>query len=74
MIGNGRGQLDYGICFAGGSANKVTVYLNEVEISTVVDVASQVIEFDYTNGDRLKIQESGNSVFQFNGFSVIGCK
>ena len=79
LHGSGRARLDYGICYGSSSTeNKVTVYLNDVEISKVVGGSvlntSNVIEFDFNNLDTLKIEESGVSVFQFNNFSVIGCK
>ena len=76
MIGNGRGRLDYGICFGSSSSVKVTVYLNGVEISSVVGGSvletSKLVEFDYSDSDILKIEESGQGIFQFNSFSV-GC-
>ena len=79
LHGSGRARLDYGICYGSSrSANKVTVYLNDVEISKVVGGSvlntSHVIEFEFNNLDTLKIEESGVSAFQFNNFSVIGCK
>ena len=79
LHGSGHARLDYGICYGSSSTeNKVTVYLNDVEISKVVGGSvlntSHVIEFDFNNLDTLKIEESGVSVFQFNNFSVIGCK
>ena len=79
LHGSGRARLDYGICYGSSrTENKVTVYLNDVEISNVVGGSvlntSHVIEFDFNNLDTLKIEESGVSVFQFNNFSVIGCK
>ena len=81
LIGNGRGRLDYGICWGPPmrSSQKVTVYLNGNEISSVLGGGSvlntsQVIEFDYIDSDILKIEESGVSIFQFNSFSVIGCR
>ena len=77
LIGNGRGRLDYGICYGPTSSRKVTVYLNGNEISSVVGGStletSKVVEFDYTDSDSLMIEESGTGVFQFNSFSVIGC-
>ena len=78
MIGNGRGRLDYGICYDGSySSVKVTVYLNGVEISSVVGGSvletSKLVEFDYSDSDSLKIEESSSAVLQFNQFSVIGC-
>ena len=77
MHGSGRARLDYGICY-GSSSSGNKVYLNDVEISKVVGGSvlntSNVIEFDFNNLDTLKIEESGVSVFQFNNFSVIGCK
>ena len=79
LHGSGRARLDYGICYGSSrTENKVTVYLNDVEISNVVGGSvlntSHVIEFDFNNLDTLKIEESGVSVFQFNNFSIIGCK
>ena len=78
MIGNGRGRLDYGICYGAFSSRKVTVYLNGIEISSVVGGSvletSKVIEFDYSDSDILMIEESGPAVFQFNSFSIVGCK
>ena len=77
LTGNGRGRLDYGICYGSTSSRKVTVYLNGNEISSVVGGStletSKVVEFDYTDSDNLMIEESGTGVFQFNSFSVIGC-
>ena len=79
LIGNGHARLDYGICYGSSSkSHKVTVYLNGNEISWVVGGSmletSKVIEFDYSDSDILMIEESGSAVFQFNGFSVVGCK
>ena len=77
LTGNGRGRLDYGICYGPTSSRKVTVYLNGNEISSVVGGStletSKVVEFDYIDSDSLMIEESGTGVFQFNSFSVIGC-
>ena len=77
LIGNCRGRLDYGICYGRTSNQKVTVYLNGNEISSVVGGSvletSKVVEFDYTDSDTLMIEESGAGVLQFNSFSVIGC-
>merc|ERR1711971_748093 len=77
LIGNGRGRLDYGICWGPSSLRKVTVYLNGNEISSVVGgrvlTISKIVEFDYTDSDTLMIEESGAGVLQFNSFSVIGC-
>ena len=79
LSGSGRARLDYGICLGSSShKNKVTVYLNDVEISKIVGGSvletSKVIEFDFNNLDTLKIEASPNSAFQFNKFSVIECK
>ena len=77
LIGNGRGRLDYGICWGPTSLRKVTVYLNGNEISSVVGGSvletSKVVEFDYIDSDTLMIEESWSGVLQFNSFSVIGC-
>ena len=52
--------------------------LNGIEISSVVGGSvletSKVIEFDYSDSDILMIEESSSAVFQFNSFSVVGCK
>ena len=81
LIGNGRGKLNYGLCGGGGSDDtsaKVTVYLNGNEISSTfggsVLEASKDVEFDYNDSDILKIEETGSILFQFNSFSVVGCK
>ena len=77
MIGNCRGRLDYGICYGKTSNQKVAVYLNGNEISSVVGGSvletSKVVEFDYTDSDSLMIEGSGFAALQFNSFSVIGC-
>ena len=80
LNGNGRGRLNYGLCGGGGSFDtsaKVTVYLNGNEISSTfggsVLEASKNIEFDYSDSDILKIEETGAIVFQFNSFSELGC-
>ena len=77
MKGNGRGRLNYGICYGSSTNHKVTVYLNGNEISYIVGGSvletHKVVEFDYTDSDTLMIEESGTSVFQLNSFSVIGC-
>ena len=77
LIRNGRGRLDYGICYGSYSSRKVKVYLNGAEISSVVGgselVTSKVVEFDYTDSDTLEIKELGPAVLQFNSFEVIGC-
>ena len=74
LYGHGRGKLDYGICWGPSASNKVTVYLDNIEVSSIAaGEANKVIEFDYTNGQTLKIEESSNTVFQFNSFSVISC-
>ena len=79
LNGNGRARLDYGLCLNPFVNNKVTVYLNGIEISSVIGTGSvmepsKVIEFDYSDSDTLKIQETGNGILQFNSFSVVGCK
>ena len=78
LKGNGRGRLNYGICYGSTTdTHKVTVYLNGDEISSVVGGSvletHKVVDFDYTNLDNLKIEESGTSVFQLNSFSIIRC-
>ena len=77
LNGNGRGRLDYGICYGPTSGRKVTVYLNGNEISSVVGGSvletSKIAEFYYTDSDNLMIKESGPGVFQFNSFTASEC-
>ena len=80
LIGNGRGRLSYGLCNGGGendTSAKVTVYLNGNEISSnfggSVRKVSKDVDFDYSDGDIIKIEETGKIVFQFNSFTELGC-
>ena len=53
LRGNGRGKLDFGVCYG----SKAKVYLNGNEISTATYSVNQVVEFDFYDGSTLKIEE-----------------
>ena len=62
--------MDFGNCWKQGT---VSVYLNDVEIANASAATEVTVEFEFHEGFVLKFVELGQSIIQFNGFSVIEC-
>ena len=73
LKGNGRAKLNFGNCWNTGI---VKVYLDDIEIGSADNnVPSKDIEFDFQQGNVLKLRDEGpNSVIQLNSLEVIECK
>ena len=70
LHGKGKAILEFGNCHGRGD---VTVYKNDVEISSVGAKKEDIIEFEFSDGDVLKITEHNTAVIQFNNLEIIGC-
>ena len=72
LNGCGHGILDYGNCLGGNSV----VFLNDEEISATNE-KSEVVEFDFHNGDVLKMVENSeggtHGILIFHKFYVTNC-
>ena len=62
--------MDFGNCWKQGT---VSVYLNDVEIANASAATEVTVGFEFHEGFVLKFVELGQSIIQFNGFSVIEC-
>ena len=62
--------MNYGNCDING---KVKVFLNEKMISNSSANTNKIIEFNFKNGDVLKIQEHA-AIVKFNSFQTISCQ
>ena len=71
LYGNGRATLQYANCNTQGM---VVVYLNDAQI--FVHAHTQTVEtkeFEFFDGDVVKISEENSGVIQFNDLSISGC-
>ena len=80
LNGCGRARLDYGNCQnqfgADSGMDSVHVMLNGNEISSAANNGqelSKTIEFDFTNGDILELNEDGPSAIRFNSMTILSC-
>ena len=70
LHGKGKAILEFGNCHGRGD---VTVYKNDVEISSVGAKKEDIIQFEFSDGDVLKITEHNTAIIQFNNLEIIGC-
>ena len=71
LFGNGRGRVDFGNCWTTGV---VRLFLNGTEIASASSNSpSNVVEFDFTSGQTLKLVEESIGIIQFNHFEVLSC-
>ena len=79
LQGCGKARLDYGNCydcFSCQNFDYVHVTLNGNEISKAANNGqelSKTIEFDFTNGDILELNEDGPSAIRINGLTILTC-
>ena len=61
---SGRAKLDFGNCWIEPNTDDaVIVYLNDKEISSASkETPSKIIEFDFKDGDVLKLEEVNNVI------------
>ena len=71
LIGRGKGKLDFGNCYNLGVVN---VSLDGNVIATAQNGTGKVVEFDFTDGNELKLSEEEYGVIMFNSFEVLNCK
>ena len=64
MKGSGCGRLTYGACY---DYSNVKVYLDGAEISNVYGAGTATVQFDFTDGQELKIVE-GMTIMIFHSF------
>ena len=70
LSGTGRAKLNFGNCYTSGN---VKVFLDNTEIATVSgDEKSKTVEFDYNDGNELKLTEDF-AIIVFNSFEVLSC-
>ena len=73
LHGCGRARLDFGSCSDGYSFGETNIYLNEKIISkATAGELSKEIEFDFNEGDILKLEE-WSSTLKFNNFTILSC-
>ena len=70
LHGKGKAILEFGNCHGRGD---VTVYKNDVEISSVGANKEDIVDFEFSDGDVLKITEHNTAIIQFNNLEIIGC-
>ena len=61
--------MDFGNCNGGGT---VVAYKNGVEIASVGASATDKIEFEFVDGDVIKMTEF-SGILQFNDLEIIKC-
>ena len=70
LYGSGKAKLDFGNCYNLGD---VRFYLNNREIAAAPGgTNSTVVEFDYTDGNELKLVEHF-AIIMFNSFQILRC-
>ena len=70
LNGKGKAILKFGNCWKNGI---VIVYKNDVELKSVGAKSEDNVEFDFEDGDVLKITEKGNGIIQFNDLKFLEC-
>ena len=69
LHGKGKAILEFGNCHKRGN---VAVYLNDVKLSSVGAKKEAQVEFEFKDGNVLKITEE-YGIIQFNGLKFISC-
>ena len=62
--------MDFGNCHSVGT---VVAYKNGVEIASIEASATDKIEFEFVDGDVIKMTEFSNGILQFNDLEIIKC-
>ena len=70
LLGKGKAILEFGNCHSGGN---VAAYKNDVELSSVGAKTEDQIEFEFQDGDVIKITEHNTAIIQFNDLKIVGC-
>ena len=65
----GKAILDFGDCWSGGN---VDAYKNDVELLSVGAKSEDQVEFEFEDGDVLKIIEHNTAIIQFNSLNIVG--
>ena len=73
LIGRGKGKLDFGNCYK-AVTGVVKVSLDGNVIATAQKGTEEVVEFDFTDGNELKLSEENYGVIMFNSFEVLNCE
>ena len=63
--------MDFGNCWSGGN---VDAYKNDVELLSVGAKSEDQVEFEFEDGDVLKIIEHNTAIIQFNNLRIVGCE
>ena len=69
LNGSGKAILDFGNCHSVGT---VVAYKNGVEIATIGASATDKIEFEFSDGDVIKMTEF-SGIIQFNDLEIVKC-
>ena len=69
LHGKGKATLEFGNCHKTGN---VALYLNDVKLSSVGANKEAQVEFEFNDGDVLKITEN-KAIIQFNNLRIVGC-
>ena len=73
LHGCGKARLDFGSCIGDYYWGRTDIYLNEKLISrATAGQLSKEIEFDFNEGDILKIEETYSTI-KFNNFTILSC-
>ena len=70
LHGIGKAVLEFGNCWKSG---KVVAYKNNVEIKSIDARNEAQVEFDFENGDVLKITEHGEGIIRFDDLRFDWC-
>ena len=68
LHGSGNAILDFGNCYKGGI---VVAYKNGEEIASVGASSTHKVEFEYSDGDEIKISELDKAIIQFNDLKIM---
>ena len=74
--GNGKANLNYGNCFKQGEVVAVAFrkkYGQETISKAGMFQPHTDIEFEFQDGDELKISELKGAIIQFNNLTLVGC-
>ena len=76
LKGRGKARLHFGNCYVGSAHypnGKVNVYLNNHLIGSAPLKTEKIIEFNFVDGNVLKIQEDNVAILEFISFEVLSC-